>query len=46
MEDEFVVVQIPRELHENLKIAGIRLRKTLKELVREIIVEYLGREGK
>lgn len=41
--EEITVVQIPNDLHEKLKMQGLILKKTLKELVREIVAEWLGR---
>ena len=42
---EITVVQIPNDLHEKLKYRGLELKKTLKDLVKEIITDYFSKAG-
>jgi hypothetical protein len=43
---DLTMVQVSRELHEKLKIRSIQLKKTLRELVNQIVSDYLKEEGK
>lgn len=44
MKETRLTVRIPEELHKKLKIKSARTSKTIKDIVTELIEEYLKEE--